>query len=208
MAESDQERPSGPRPDLLSIPHRDPMSIPRREPLPSGPPAWVLKFGALTGVIIFSFWIALVALDKWAFDKSDRAGSAGPREFRQIFSIDLARRNWTVANFKTRAAALDKAIALESTADINEYQWLTDPIPVPRNAEVSVSYNIDVTSGRMGLGILDFDSNKWIVSKEISSPSEAIKIKAPATQIQVILFAVAAGPSRATLRELTVARFL
>jgi|SRR5262245_61451799 len=208
MEESDREHPS--RQDPLPIPHRGPGSIPRREPLPSGPPGWVVKSTLLIGVMIFSFWGTLLALDRWVLNRRDDAGfgSAGLRELRPIFSIDFGRRNWVVANSKTRAVVVEKAISIESTADINEYQWLTTPIPVQPNTEVSVSYNIDVKDGKMGLGVLDFESSSWIATKEISSSSEAIQLKVPSKQIQVILFGVSPPPSRASLLELTILRIL
>jgi hypothetical protein len=184
----------------MPFPDRDPKLLPRREPLPSGPPGWLANFIISLGVIGLSFWITLLALDSWVFNQ----GASRPP--RLVFSLDRPQRHWAVVNSKTQTTVGEKEIVLGSKADLNEYQWLTDPIAVDPNADFTLSYKIEVTEGRMGIGVLDFVTNRWIVTKEITTQSDTIAFKAPSAQLQVILFGTSAPPTGATLSQLTITR--
>jgi len=182
----------------MPMPHRDPASLPRRDPLPIGSPTGFEKLVFIIGVIILSFLIALMTLDNWVFNQGDQRGPT------RIFSLDLPLKNWSVANPKTRAVVTEKGVALGSTADANEYQWLTIPISVRSKADLIVSYKIEVTDGKMSIGVLDFVNGKWIITKDVTTQSGTIAFKTPSPQIQVILSGTSTPPSSATVLDLII----
>jgi hypothetical protein len=179
----------------MPMPHRDPASLPRRDPLPIGSPTGFEKLVFIIGVIILSFLIALMTLD----NQGDQR-----RQPTRIFSLDLQLKNWSVANLKTRAVVTEKGVALGSTADANEYQWLTIPISVRSKADLIVSYKIEVTDGKMSIGVLDFVNGKWIITKDVTTQSGTIAFKTPSPQIQVILSGTSTPPSSATVLDLII----
>jgi hypothetical protein len=182
----------------MPMPHRDPASIPRRDPLPIGSPTGFEKLVVIIVVIILSFWIALMVLDNWVFNQGDQSHPT------RIFTLDPRLRNWSEANLKTRAVVTEKGVALASTADADEYQWLTIPISIRSKADLIVSYKIEVTNGKMGIGVLDFANDKWIVTKDVTTQSDTIAFKTQSPQIQVILFGTGTPPSSATVLDLII----
>jgi hypothetical protein len=140
----------------------------------------LLKFVCGVGVIAASFWITSMALDYWRF------GQQSPLEPLTIFTMDVAR--------------------LESSMPTNEYQWQTNPIRTQTNTSYNVSYEIEVTKGRLGIGVLDFINDRWITTKDISARSDTIAFTATSTNIQVILYGNSQPPTAATLSSLTIVR--
>jgi hypothetical protein len=163
----------------------------------------LFKFVCGIGVIAASFWITSMALDYWRFGQQSPQAS-GPLT---IFALDTARPNWMVISPSTTTASVTgKGISLESNMQAEEYQWQTNPIRTQTNTSYIVSYEIEVTKGRLGIGVLDFLNDKWITIKDISARSDTIAFTASSTQIRVILFGDSQPPTAATLSSLTIVR--
>ena len=160
-----------------------------------------LKFICGIGVVAASFWITSMALDYWQFDQQSPQGSL------TIFTMDTARPNWMLISPSTTAVSVTgKGISLESNMPTNEYQWQTNPIRTQTNISYNVSYEIEVTKGRLGIGVLDFINDKWIATKDISARSDTIAFTATSTDIRVILYGNSQPPTAATLSSLTIVR--
>jgi hypothetical protein len=163
----------------------------------------LMKFIFGIGVIATSFWITSIALDHWQYGQQSPQAS----EPLTIFALDMARPNWMVISPSTTTVSVnDKGISLESNMPINEYQWQTDPIPTQTNTGYTVSYEVEVTKGRLVIGVLDVLHDKWITTKEIGARSDTIAFTAPSTQIRVILSGSSPPPTTATLSSLTIVR--
>ena len=161
----------------------------------------LLKFICGIGVIAASFWITLIALDYWQF------GQQSPQGPLTIFDLDTARPNWMLISPSTTSVSVTgKGISLESSMPTNEYQWQTNPIGTQTNTSYTVFYEIEVTKGRLALGVLDFVNDKWITTKDISARSDTIAFTATSTEIRVILFGSSQPPTAATLSSLTIVR--
>jgi hypothetical protein len=161
----------------------------------------LLKVSFGIGVVAASFWITSMVLDFWRFGQQSPQAS-GPQS---IFALDMARPNWTVISpSATTATITPKGISLESTMPTNEYQWQTNYILVQTNTSYVVSYEVEITKGRVAIGVLDVSNNKWITTKDIGTRSDTIAFTAPSPQIRVILFGTSQPPTAATLSSLTI----
>jgi hypothetical protein len=167
------------------------------------PRGMLFKFVCGIGVIAASFWITSVALDYWRFGQQSSQAS-GPLT---IFAMDTARPNWMLISPSTTTVSVaGKGISLESSMPTNEYQWQTNPIRTQKNTSYTVSYEIEVTKGKMAIGVLDFINDKWITTKDISARSDTIAFTASSTDIRVILYGSSQPPTAATLSSLTIVR--
>ena len=160
-----------------------------------------MKFIFGIGVIAMSFWVTSKALDYWQYGQQSPQVS-GPRA---IFTLDKARPNWMVVSPSTTSVNVtSKGISLESNMPTNEYQWQTNPIGTRANTGYTVSYEIEATTGRLAIGVLDVLNDKWITTKDIGDRSDAIAFTAPSAQIRVILFGNGPPPTAATISSLTI----
>jgi hypothetical protein len=161
----------------------------------------VVKFIFGIGVIVTSFWITSMALDYWQYGQQSPEVS-GPRP---IFTLDKTRPNWMVVSPSTTTVNItSKGISLESNMPIYEYQWQTNPIGTRANTDYTVSYEIEATTGRLAIGVLDAVNSKWITTKDIVERPDTIAFTAPSAQIRVILFGDGPPPTAATISSLTI----
>ena len=121
--------------------------------------------------------------------------------------MDTARPNWMLISPSTTTVSVTgKGISLELNMPTNEYQWQTIPIRTQANTSYNVSYEIEVTKGRLAIGVLDFINDKWITTKDINARSDTIAFTATLTNIRVILYGNSQPPTAATLSSLTIVR--
>jgi hypothetical protein len=167
------------------------------------PRGMLLKLIFGIGVVAASFWITSMALDYWQFGQQFPQVS-GPQT---IFSLDTVRPNWMLISPSTTTVSVTgKGISLESNMPTNEYQWQTNPIRTQTNISYNVSYEIEVTKGRVAIGVLDILNDKWITTKDISARSDTVAFTAPLTEIRVVLYGSSQPPTAATLSSLTIVR--
>jgi hypothetical protein len=160
---------------------------------------WKFIFGI--GVIATSFWITSMALDHWQYGQQSPQVS----EPRPIFTLDKGRPNWMVVSPSTTTVNVtSEGISLESNMPTYEYQWQTNPIGTRPNTGYTVSYEIEATTGRLALGVLDAENNKWITTKDIGERSDTIAFTAPSAQLRVILFGNGPPPTAATISSLRI----
>jgi len=161
----------------------------------------LMKFVLAISVIATSFRITSMALDYWQYGQQS-AQISGPRP---IFVLDKAQPNWMVVSPSTTTVSVtSKGISLESNMPTYEYQWQTNPIGTQINTGYMISYEIEATTGRPALGVLDTVNGKWIATKDIGERSDTIAFTAPSGQIRVILFGDGPPPTAATISSLTI----
>jgi hypothetical protein len=161
----------------------------------------LVKFIFGIGVIAMSFWITSIALDHWQYGQQSPQVS----EPQPIFTLDKALPNWMVVSPSTTTVNVtSQGISLESNMPTYEYQWQTNPIGTRANTGYTVSYEIEATTGRLAIGVLDAENSKWITTKEIGDQSDTIAFTAQSARIRVILFGNGPPPTAATISSLTV----
>jgi hypothetical protein len=156
------------------------------------------------GVIAMSFWVTSMALDHWQYGEQPPQVS-GPRA---IFTLDKARPNWMVVSPSTTTVNVtDEGISLESNMPIYEYQWQTNPIGTRLNTGYTISYEIEATTGKLTIGVLDAINSKWIATKDIGERADMFAFTAPSPQIRVILFGNGPPPTVATISSLMIVEY-
>ena len=178
-----------------------------------------MRFRVVTAIIIggisvvaASFWITLLVLDYWEPRRDVRTGAPSqpprPQASRSkiVFVLNPAdRAGWAEVDArKTKASISSKGISLESIAAIYESQWTTDLIAAQTNTDYTVLYEIEVTRGKLAVGVMDATNDKWITVKEIDKRSDTIAFKAPSARMRLVLFAASPPPTVAMLSSLKI----
>jgi hypothetical protein len=166
-----------------------------------------LKLIFSIGVVAVSFWITLTALDYWYPSLGNRSDTPIPQAPapQPIFTLNTAKPNWTVISPSTTTVSVtSKGISLESKMPTNGYQWQTDLITTQTNTGYTISYEVEVTKGKMGIGVLDVVNDKFIASKEIGARLDTIAFTASSAQIRVILSGRSPPPTAAAISSLAI----
>ena len=128
-----------------------------------------------------------------------------------VFRLDpvTARRVLTLGTAGTRLH--DDPGTVRVTSDVSQfhYQLISPVVDVDPGREYVVTYAIEVTRGRMMLGVLDVPADKWLVRRRIEigkGGSQAVAFACRCDKVRVILTNDNEAPatSEAVVREIRV----
>jgi hypothetical protein len=105
---------------------------------------------------------------------------------KEVYSIDPASNNWRAALDTTKITRDGTHLLLKAAPGISEYQILSPVVSVSKGATYEIDADIHATRGRMSLGVLDFEANRWVALWPIDV-EQTWAFKAPSSKIQIIL---------------------
>jgi len=104
----------------------------------------------------------------------------------ELYAFNPRADNWQVALTTTDVKRENGQLVITSAPGTGEYQILSPVIPVHPGAIYQVDAEVSEQAGRVNIGALDFENNRWIVLTPVDV-AQSWMFRATSSKIQLIL---------------------
>jgi hypothetical protein len=157
-------------------------------------------------VLVGSFWITLVVLDRLERVDGRVEDQSQPRNV--VFSlIAQGKANWSTATPETTTNVSREGIIVRSTIGTGQYEFVTTDISLAERSSAKpyvLEYDIKASEGAVALGVLDASNDRWVTTYPIVEHRDRHIFTTQATKIRLIVYNNGPGSTQFVIERLAL----